>query len=222
VTELLERNAGFETEPRRRFNKVECVKLLNLHRGFVPDSCGTENTPPQRVQSNANVGTKLRPLFLPLIAGWDQDLLGITAESEAANTLKALSTFSYQKMLGRTHTLLNQQGALVDFGQPFVVNFATSPSDQGLKERFERYTMEWKEEGKLSSSVTEICMSPAYQKIIGMGPRALPLIFESLERELGHWFWALRAITDVDPVLPTSLGNLNAMRDDWLKWWRHQ
>ncbi len=61
-------------------------------------------------------------------------------------------------------------------------------------------------------------MHPAYQQIIGMGDRALPLIFKDLRREPDHWFWALQAITGENPVSEQNAGDLEAMTGDWLVW----
>ena len=61
-------------------------------------------------------------------------------------------------------------------------------------------------------------MHPAYQQIIGMGEYALPLIFQALQREPDHWFWALGAITGENPVPDAHAGDLDAMTSDWLSW----
>jgi hypothetical protein len=65
-------------------------------------------------------------------------------------------------------------------------------------------------------------MHPAYQEIIGMGRDALPLILEALQHEVDHWFWALRSITGVDPVIPEHRGQLPAMASDWIGWAKNQ
>ena len=63
-----------------------------------------------------------------------------------------------------------------------------------------------------------MAMHPAYQQIIGMGTPALPLIFQELQREPDHWFWALGAITGENPVPEEDAGDLDAMTDAWLSW----
>mgnify|MGYP001577891552 CR=1 FL=1 len=77
---------------------------------------------------------------------------------------------------------------------------------------------EWKNATRLSSSMIDICMHPAYQHIIGMGKGVLPLIFSELERQPDYWFWALKAITGYDPVKPHQRGNIPEMTKMWLKW----
>lgn len=70
------------------------------------------------------------------------------------------------------------------------------------------------------SSITDMVMLPSYQKIIGMGWAAVPFILEDLQNEPQHWFWALRAITDVDPVPQEDSGNIQKMAEAWLRWGR--
>jgi hypothetical protein len=45
-----------------------------------------------------------------------------------------------------------------------------------------------------------------YQQIIGMGWSVVPLMLEELQREPDQGFWALEAITDVNPVPPDAAG----------------
>lgn len=61
-------------------------------------------------------------------------------------------------------------------------------------------------------------MHPAYQRIIGMGPAALPLILREMERRPDHWFWALQAITGTDPVTVGARGNMRGMAAAWVAW----
>lgn len=83
--------------------------------------------------------------------------------------------------------------------------------------RFAALSSQWKRETAHLSSVSEMVLHPAYQQIIGMGPAVLPLIVRDLRRELGHWFWALRAITGENPVSEDDAGNMRRMRDAWLR-----
>ena len=61
---------------------------------------------------------------------------------------------------------------------------------------------------------------PPYQKIIGMGAAALPLIFQEMKVAPDHWFWALEAITGEDPVSPEHRGNVAEMTRACLSWAR--
>lgn len=87
-----------------------------------------------------------------------------------------------------------------------------------LEFEFARLASEWKTATEFESSVTRIAMHPAYQRIIGMGAPALPLILRDLESTHDAWFWALRAITGEDPVPPEERGVIHLMVLAWLKW----
>lgn len=94
------------------------------------------------------------------------------------------------------------------------------PLSEAATRRFNSLAETWRKECAHLSSIREMVLHPAYQQIVGMGPAALPLIFAELEREPNHWFWALRAITGEDPVLPEHRGNVRLMAEDWLHWGR--
>ena len=89
-----------------------------------------------------------------------------------------------------------------------------------LTQRFHRLVEIVHEECAHLSSVREVVLHPAYQQIVGMGPSALPLILRELKNKPGHWFWALRAISQDDPVLPDHQGVIEKMAQDWLNWAR--
>jgi hypothetical protein len=64
-------------------------------------------------------------------------------------------------------------------------------------------------------------MSPSYQRIIGMGGRAVPMILRELENsgdDPDHWFWALEMITGEDPVPVAAYGDTVRMAQAWLSW----
>jgi hypothetical protein len=92
--------------------------------------------------------------------------------------------------------------------------------DKGLQSRFALLARQWKEETALLSSTTEMIAHPAYQAIIGLGMPVVPLILQDLAREKAHWFEALKAITNDDPVPPEHHGRISAMAEDWLEWRR--
>jgi hypothetical protein len=89
-----------------------------------------------------------------------------------------------------------------------------------LREQFRSLARHWQRESAHLSSVTKMAMLPSYQRIIGLGPGALPLILERLEREPNHWFWALEAIAGTNPVSPEHAGRVRDMAQDWLRWAR--
>jgi hypothetical protein len=92
--------------------------------------------------------------------------------------------------------------------------------DQGLRQRFEGLVSQWQEATAFTSSVVEMAMHPAYQQIIGLGPAAIPLLLNELEREPDHWFWALRAIAGENPVPVEDAGRVLKMAAVWVEWGR--
>jgi hypothetical protein len=86
------------------------------------------------------------------------------------------------------------------------------------QERFRLLVAQWKERSRPMSNIAQMAMLKPYQQIIGMGKEALPLLLRELAREPDHWFWALEAITQENPVPQAALGNVCAMADAWLDW----
>lgn len=87
--------------------------------------------------------------------------------------------------------------------------------------KFQRLVKKWKKQRGASSSITETIAMPAYQEIIGMGEKAVPLLLAQLRSEgdePDQWFWALRAITGENPVKPEERGNFRKMSQAWLAW----
>ncbi len=92
------------------------------------------------------------------------------------------------------------------------------PDEAELEREFRTLVAEWKPAVEIESSATRMAMHPAYQRIIGMGPKVVPLLLSELDREPDHWFWALRAVTGEDPIPSGLRGNLRKMREAWLAW----
>jgi len=89
----------------------------------------------------------------------------------------------------------------------------------GTLERFRSLSSQWKRETELISNVTTKCTHSAYQKIIGMGQDAVPLILKDMvENGPNDWFWALSAITDSNPITEEIAGDMQAMTEAWLAW----
>jgi hypothetical protein len=99
---------------------------------------------------------------------------------------------------------------------------ASMPVPSDVRERFEQLAAQWKEESLYLSSAAKMAMLKPYQRIIGMGPAVVPLILEELQREPDHWFWALEAITQQDPVPPEARGKVGEMANAWIAWGKQQ
>lgn len=91
-----------------------------------------------------------------------------------------------------------------------------------LEYRFLNLASLWKQDNLFESSPWRMSVHPAYQRIIGMGQPVVPIILQHLSREADFWFEALTAITDEQPVPPEHAGDIEAMRQDWLRWGREQ
>lgn len=87
--------------------------------------------------------------------------------------------------------------------------------------KFSKLVQRWHAERGATSSVSDMIICPSYLGIIGMGARALPLIFSQIQREgddPDHWFVALKAITGEDPVSEDAYGDTVRMAEEWLSW----
>lgn len=90
------------------------------------------------------------------------------------------------------------------------------PSKAQLKRTFDEQVEIWRRDtGHLSSTLHRVT-HPSYQRIIGLGPQALPLILSELKARPDFWFWALRAISGDDPTEPQD--NLEGAITSWLHW----
>lgn len=89
-------------------------------------------------------------------------------------------------------------------------------------EKFHSLAETWRHDVRMTSSLTDMILHPAYQRIIGMGAAAVPFLLRELERKPDHWFWALTAITGADPVSPEDRGRLKKMAEAWLRWGKEQ
>ena len=146
-------------------------------------------------------------------------------------------------------SLVTEYSAAVHAGMSLS---AVSPSDQGITGLFSHWVQEnadfvvatpgvmltiwtdydaalfnflrdrWIEERKSTSSTSRIVMCSSYQKIIGMGSLAIPLILRELAENIDQWFWALSMITRDDPVPPEIYGKHVAMARAWIAWGRER
>jgi hypothetical protein len=86
---------------------------------------------------------------------------------------------------------------------------------------FHNLVVQWHKERGATSSISEMAMCPSYQRIIAMGPTVIPLILRRMESEGDEpdmWFWALRVLTDVDPISESDRGDIAKMARAWLRW----
>lgn len=98
----------------------------------------------------------------------------------------------------------------------------SSPPHNGrdIRDEFNAYRDEWKAQSEFLSSVTEMILLPAYQRIIGLGRPAIPLIIDELRAGVDHWFWALSAIAGADHAAGAATMSEAARR--WIEWYDNQ
>ena len=94
--------------------------------------------------------------------------------------------------------------------------------EDDLREDFVALADEWHAETGHLSSPVQIATHPAYQRIIGLGERVIPLILQDLRTRGGQWYWALRALTGASPVPVSAAGNIRVATQAWLDWGRQQ
>lgn len=103
------------------------------------------------------------------------------------------------------------------FDFPLVQRDEPSIADEAM---FRALAALWRRDTMNISSTSRMALHPAYQRIIGMGSVAVPLILRELQERPDWWFWALRAITGVDPVPSGCRGSLHSAAAAWLEWGR--
>jgi hypothetical protein len=91
-----------------------------------------------------------------------------------------------------------------------------------LEMKFQALAQEWKRESRFASTANQMFLLPSYQKIIGLGPDAIPVILRDLQKESNHWYWALAALSGENPVESQDAGNVRAMRQAWVEWGRQR
>ena len=157
--------------------------------------------------------------FLHIQAARDYLEIEDLAQSPANVTLHVLGSYSvegkykyFQKVLGAPNRIVPDR-----FIQFFENAVDTVPSlSTATQDKFGELAAQWREETRGLSSLERVYMNAAYQKIIGMGSVALPMIFRELRERSGRWFWALTAITGDDPAKGTV--RMSDARRAWLGW----
>ena len=86
-----------------------------------------------------------------------------------------------------------------------------------IEARFERDAAEWEDQSEYMSVVIDMITVPSYQRIIGLGPAAVPLIIERMREHPGHWFWALVHIVGEDMAAGTTTVPEATRR--WIEWY---
>lgn len=88
--------------------------------------------------------------------------------------------------------------------------------DGELRMLFGELKAQWVADTRIESSVHQMVLHPAYQRIIGLGPRVVPLMLEDLAEGPDHWFMALVAIVGDDKA--TGEVTVPGAAQKWLEW----
>ena len=84
--------------------------------------------------------------------------------------------------------------------------------------KFRALAEEWYRD-RPRGTLEDMCAHRAYLRVIAMGPPAIPLILQELQRRPEHWFTALSILTDAKGIVPpASRGRLKEMADAWIRW----
>lgn len=126
---------------------------------------------------------------------------------------------SYRDILQKDeHLNSGYVGAITYASKPVLEEFLNTLTDNDLETEFRTLADKWREETGMLSSTSKKAMHPAYQQIIGMGKRAIPLILQELKERPSHWFVALRSITGENPAPPEAAGCVKKIADAWIEW----
>ncbi len=116
--------------------------------------------------------------------------------------------------MAKLHAPPNEVETRPDPAAPFLYE------QEELERLFDALVAQWRADTVFLSSVDKMATHPAYQRIIGLGRQALPLILRELQQKPDHWFWALHAISGEDPVQPGD--NFDKAVAAWLAWGRQR
>ena len=83
---------------------------------------------------------------------------------------------------------------------------------------FHKQVIRWRSETFFFSLVKDRVEHPAFQKIVSMGQKVVPLIVSELREQPDFLFLALHAITGENPVTPQSQGRPDDIINAWLIW----
>ena len=95
------------------------------------------------------------------------------------------------------------------------------PTDPEIAHKFYALSQQWKTEVEGMSSASMFQHS-AYQAIIHLGTKVIPLLLEDLKQNPLFWLSALNTITGVNPIKPEQRGKVKQMAAAWLEWGKNQ
>ncbi len=151
----------------------------------------------------------------------------VTSNKITLVALTTLASMLYTVPAGRAEQQEQEVVSSASAGEETFDPSSMSPPDYVVDPkikkwlRFQNLVDDWRRERGATSSITEMAMLPSYQSIIGMGADAIPLLIAQLKSEgdePDQWFWALKAITGVNPIKPEDQGDFAKMAQTWVAW----
>lgn len=94
--------------------------------------------------------------------------------------------------------------------------------DPEITNKFYTLASQWQSEVEGISSTTQMSQHPAYQEIISMGTKIVPLLLSELKQNPLYWLSALIEITGTNPIKPEQRGRVKQMAEAWLEWGKNQ
>ncbi len=88
----------------------------------------------------------------------------------------------------------------------------------GLIHSFKEYLRKWHDETDTLSDIDAIVENDNFKMIAGFGSKVLPFLFKDLEERPSFLFLAASDITGANPVSADSVGHVDLMSADWLRW----
>jgi hypothetical protein len=91
-----------------------------------------------------------------------------------------------------------------------------------LAEKFYSLASQWQSDVEGMSSTAQMSQHPAYQEIISMGTKVVPLLLRELKQNPLYWLLALSEITGENPIKPEQRGRVKQMAEAWIEWGKNQ
>ena len=109
-----------------------------------------------------------------------------------------------------------------DLSDPYAEHLQPAPPpdrskvDPELERWFREKVDTWRRETGGYSVIRKKISHIAYEEIVDRGWDVVPLILAEMRNRPGYWFWALRSITDENPVREGA--TFTQATEDWISW----
>lgn len=110
---------------------------------------------------------------------------------------------------------------LVLMGIDELIQRQNNAIDSEIADKFYTLASQWESEVEGMSS-SYMFQHHAYQEIVSMGNKVIPLLLSELKQNPLYWLSALNVITGVNPIPPSQRGKVKQMAQAWLEWGRNQ